>query len=126
MTAIERRGGAERQPDPVQRDRVVAPQLFEAADRRPAAHVVLRMRLEPSDGRTAGKELGDVRLPNADAGAESAAAGTVSAAAGTVSAACRFTSRDHASRLHSRGPSSQARFGMSAPPTTFSHVPDGT
>ena len=49
MCGIEPLRAAEREPDAVERNRMVAADGFETADRRAAAHVVLGMHLHPRD-----------------------------------------------------------------------------
>src|SRR6516165_6236458 len=51
MVAVEPLGAAERQADPVQRNRVIAADRLEISKWRPAAQIVFGMDLEPRDGR---------------------------------------------------------------------------
>ena len=51
LRRVETFRAAERQPDAVQRDRVVGADSFEAGERLAAAHVVLGMDFQPSDVR---------------------------------------------------------------------------
>ena len=70
MPRIQALGGAERQPDAVDRDRIVAAEPLQRPDRRPAAHVVLGVDLEPANGRVARQHLVHVRAPEPDPGTD--------------------------------------------------------
>ena len=105
VTLVDRTRRTEREADAVEGDRVVTPHGVERALCRAAAHVVLRVHLEPGDGRTRGGELGHVpgSQPDPDSPGGHAA---------------------HPHRIHAV-PGPHAR-GWLLPPTSRSHVPAGT
>ncbi len=70
MIRVQRCRAADRQPDPVQRERIGLPDGLQIAVRRPArAHVVLGMDLEPADVGPVGQDSVVVPGLQADAGA---------------------------------------------------------
>ena len=68
MRPIDAVGAADRDADRVHRERVVAREIRQQLDGVRIGEEVLRMDLEPADGRASGHHLRDVREPQADAG----------------------------------------------------------
>ena len=66
VSRVERPVAAEREPDAVERDGVVPPHRLELRDGGPAAHVVLRVHLDPRQRRPRREDLRDVRRPQPD------------------------------------------------------------
>jgi len=112
MTLVERIGAGERQPDSVQRDRIVGSQPLERGHGGPATQIVLRVHFEERDGRPGRHDLGDVRRSQADPGASRNRSQTIVA-------------RDHGIRRPPFVETDQARLGMRLPPTTLPQAPAG-
>ena len=68
MDTINAVGAADGDADGVNRDRVVASEIRKQLESVRIGEKVLRMNLEPSDGRASGHHLRNVRKPKADTG----------------------------------------------------------
>ena len=112
MPAVQRVGASEREPDSVERHRVVVPQALEPGHGRPAAQVVLGVDLEERDGRPGRHDLGDVGRPQPD-----------SDRSGCVRRA--FVARDHGTRRSPFIEVVQDRVGWRLAPTTLAQAPAG-
>src|SRR5262249_46347109 len=107
VARIEVVGAAQRESHPVQRDRIVGADPLERADGGPAAHVVLRMHLEPAHTRARRQDLAAVWGAQADAW-------------------LMPRRRPRRFRRHGALDAAQPCLGRTLPPTSLSQVPAGT
>ena len=112
MPAVQRVGAPQREPDSVERHRVVVPQALEPGHGRPAAQVVLGVDLEECDSRPGRHDLGDVGRPQPDADVSRRD--------------CRaFVARGHDTRRSPFIEIVQDRLGWRLAPTTLAQAPAG-
>ena len=69
MRGVEPLGAAEREPDAVDRQRIVGAQPLQAPHGRSAAHVVLGVDFQPGDARAGRHDFGDMGGAQADTAA---------------------------------------------------------
>ena len=68
VVTVDAVGAADGDADGVHRDRVIASEIRQQLESVRIREKVLRMNLEPSDGRASGHHLRNVRKPKADTG----------------------------------------------------------